>query len=576
MVRKLHFTFLFFLVLQTVRAQSCNCDVTLTGLKQNSLNIILASQVNYAPGNTICIPAGTYAGFRFFDFEGTDTEPVTFTNCGGKVEIVEQQYTGIAFKRSEFIRITGTGDQAFEYGIHIKEVANGGSSGIGIEDLSSDFEIDHIEIENTGFAGIMAKTDPSCSNPDTWRSNGYVLKNLEIHHNYIHHTGAEGIYIGYTGGYKIKTNRSCNGTPIFGHWLENVDIHHNLLEHIAWDGIQLNLVRENGWIRDNTIIDYGTDNRYAQDFAMSIGGGIYSIYNNYMENGPANLGQGMQFISAESGTKIYNNVLVKPDFHGIFMHNRHEFDDANEGYYVANNTIVEPGDSGVYYNTVITQTNDASLKYSTQENVPTYFVNNLIVDPGNDHASGNTWKGDQESYFDFNKRIERDSSLSRIYSNIMTRQMDTLGLTATATNDFSPADSSSDLVDAGSDVSAWGIVFDITNLARPQGGDFDIGAYELFSSTPLLAGLPDEIQLSDFDDELEAFVFPNPAHSNIQVKNVVDSKVNLKLISFDGRTVLDKTYNSNETIQIEEFSSGLYFLKITSKNKSVIKRLVIR
>ena len=53
-----------------MQAQSCNCDVTLTGLKQTSLNLIWASQTNYSPGDTICIPVGSYRGLRFYDFEG--------------------------------------------------------------------------------------------------------------------------------------------------------------------------------------------------------------------------------------------------------------------------------------------------------------------------------------------------------------------------------------------------------------------------------------------------------------------------------------------------------------------------
>lgn len=558
-------------------SQSCNCDVTLNGLSQNSLNLIWASQTNYSPGDIICIPAGSYRGLRFYDFEGTAANPLTIINCGGKVEITETAYSGIAFKNSKHIRLTGTGDALLDYGIHIKETTSSASVGVGIEDLSTDFEIDHIEVENTGFAGIMAKTDPSCNKPDTWRSNGFVLENLNIHDNYIHDIGAEGIYVGYTGGYKIQSNRSCNGTYIFGHWLKNVEIHHNILENIGWDGIQLNLVNENGKIHDNSILNYGTENIYAQDFAMSIGGGIYEVYNNYMENAIGGAGQGMQFISAESGTKVYNNVLVRPDFHGIFMHNRHEFDDLTEGYYIVNNTIIEPDDSGTYYNTVITQTNDPNKLYDTQENVPTFFVNNLIVDPGNDHAAGNTWKGDQESYFDFNKRIERDSSLNRIYNNLMTRQMDTLDLTDITNDDYSPANNSSDLVDMGYDLSSWGIDHDFTGLARPQGNLYDVGAYELLIGTSLSANLSDDIELYDVlaEDPLSALVYPNPASSEFTIANIDQSHVVVQLIGLDGRVLYERSHAVDSPIVIEGFVRGLYVLRIVTSKGSIIRKLVI-
>ncbi len=567
MRRKLLFYFIMLLTVHAVYSQSCNCDVTLTGLKTTSLNIILASQVNYSPGDTICIPAGNYAGFRFFDFEGTTTAPVTFINCGGKVEITEHQYTGIAFKRSKHIRITGTGDSSLVYGIHIKEVSNGGSVGIGIEDLSSDFEIDHVEIENTGFAGIMAKTDPSCSNPNTWRSNGYVLKNLNIHENFIHDTGAEGIYVGYTGGYKVNSNRSCNGVPIFGHWLEDVDIHNNVIEDTKWDGIQLNLVRQNGKIRNNYIYNSGTEDVFAQNFAMSIGGGVYDVFNNYIETPITGVGQGMQFISAESGTKVYNNVIVRPKFHGIFMHNRHEFDDINTGYFVLNNTIIEPEDSGVFYNTVITITEDLAKKFTTQENVKTYMVNNLVVDPGSDHASGNTWKGDQESYFDFNKRITRDSTLSRIFSNITTRQMDTLGLSDITNNYFSPADQSSDLVDSGSDVSAYGVTFDLNDDLRPFGNGFDVGAYELeYISIPI----------QDPNDPI--ILAPNPADTYFIITNEhFKNSAKLTIMEFNtGLIIYDGKYKIGTEFNIDELDSGLYILTLWTRGETYVRQLIVQ
>ncbi|MGX1928614.1 T9SS type A sorting domain-containing protein [Flagellimonas sp. 2504JD4-2] len=560
-------------------SQNCNCDVTLTGLSATSLNLVWASQTTYSPGDTICIPAGNYAGIRFYDFEGTASQPLIIKNCGGKVVLTESVYTGISFKKSKFIRLTGTGDSSHTYGI---EIAGTGShaAGVNVENFSTDIEIDHIEISSAGFAGIMAKTDPYCNDPDTWRANGFVLENLDIHHNYIHNTGGEGIYVGFTGGYKINSNRSCNGTKIFGHWLENVDIHHNIIENVDWDGIQLNLVRENGKIRDNYISNYGVDNVYYQDFAMSIGGGIFEVYNNTMINGSSGNGQGIQFISAESGTKIYNNVIVRPDFHGIFMHNRHEFDDTTEGYYILNNTIVEPGNSGTFYNTKITETNDPTKLYTSQDEVPSYFVNNLIVDPGNDYEGGNTWKQNHESYFDFNDRSARDSLLSNIYSNIMTRQMDTLGLTDILNDDYSPSSQTSDVVDAGSDVSSWGVSFDAENETRPSGTTFDIGAYEyqVSGGTPLRVRIPDEPELIDeLPKKFKATVFyPNPTRSAFYLNNQEMKNPTIQIINLDGKVMYEGKYRMGTPFNVEGYRAGLYFIKVISEEKSETHRLIIR
>jgi len=218
-----YFFFLAFFAMSFLRAQDCNCTHRFENLKTDGINIINASDFTYAAGDTFCIEAGDYAGLRFIGFEGEAANPLIFTNCGGLVTIREQIYSGIAFMNSKYIHLTGTGTLGVEYGLYVAEVVRS-QMGVILSDLSSDIEVDHIEIANTGFAGIMAKTDPNCDKPETWRRNGYVFRNLSIHHNYIHDTHGEGMYIGYTGGYKVESKKICNTDTVFGHWLENVHI----------------------------------------------------------------------------------------------------------------------------------------------------------------------------------------------------------------------------------------------------------------------------------------------------------------------------------------------------------------
>lgn len=556
-----------------IRAQSCNCDITLTGLSSTSVNLIYGNTIGYSPGDTICVPSGNYAGLRFYDINGTETDKVTIINCGGKVTLNESSYDGIAFQGCSNVQLTGSGDTSFDYGF---DVIGTGSYGVGvyIKDLSTDVELDHVEISTAGFAGIMAKTDPICSKPETWRRNGFILKNLNIHHNYIHNTGGEGIYVGFTGGYKVYSKRKCDGDPIFGHWLENVDIHNNIVEDAGWDAIQLNLVRKNGKIRDNYVYNYGLEQKYYQNFGMSIGGGEYEIYNNEIINGPLKLGQGLQIISGQSGTKIYNNVIVDPKFHGLFLHNRHEFDDINEGYYIANNTIIRPEKSGVFYNSKITETEDPLKLYSSQEHVPTYFVNNLIVDPGNDYENGNTWKQNNESYFDFNSRITRDSLLTNIYSNIITRDMDTLGLVDSGNNDFHINSQVSSLLDTGSDVSSWGLIFDKDNQTRPSGVAYDIGAYEFQTSSNYVAL---KVILKGLDDKVESnVVYPNPARISFKLENEISDDASIQLIDTFGVILYESFYKKGSSVNVESYKPGLYFVRLQSNEKIKMHRLIIK
>ncbi|MEX0361727.1 MAG: T9SS type A sorting domain-containing protein [Allomuricauda sp.] len=560
------------------RSQSCNCDVTLTGLSSTTLNLIWASNINYAPGDTICIPSGNYAGIRFYDFEGTSTNPVVFKNCGGQVVLNETAYSALEFKNSKYIHLTGSGDASYNYGIKITGTGSW-AMGVVLSAFTTDVEVDHIEVATAGFAGFMAKTDPDCNNSDTWRVNGFVMKNLNIHHNYIHNTHGEGIYIGFTLGYKLDSGRNCSGTDVYGHWLENVDIHHNVVEDTGWDAIQLNLAHINGKVRDNTIYDYGNRGNWGQAFAISLGGGTYEVYNNFVENGPLEKGWGMQIINGESGTKVYNNVFVKPKMHGVFLHNRHEFDDVTEGYYVANNTIVEPERAGVHYNTTVLHPEDPADLYRNQSEVPSYFANNLVVDPGYDFEGGNTWKQNQESYFDFNERDTRDSLLTNIYSNIMTRQIDTLGLTDVSANDFSPASSNSDVVDSGSNLSSWGITVDMDNANRPIGSNFDVGAHEYQStSTSLRASIPMYPELYDVSNEeqIRTVFYPNPSKTSFRLQNTDHEKVVLQLIHLDGRILHTGTYKIGTPFSVEKYKSGLYFLKVIAPDKTETHRLVIR
>nr|WP_299341122.1 T9SS type A sorting domain-containing protein [Allomuricauda sp.] len=577
MIRPLLFS-LFFLCFLNSWAQSCNCDVTLTGLSSTTLNLVWASQVSYSPGDTICIPAGNYAGIRFYDFEGTATNPVTFKNCGGQVVLNETAYSALEFKNSEYIHLTGTGDSSYTYGIKITGTGSW-SMGVVLSALSTNVEVDHIEVASAGFAGFMAKTDPDCNNSATWRSSGFIMKNLNIHHNYIHDTGGEGVYIGFTIGYKLDGGRNCSGTSVYGHWLENVDIHHNIVENTGWDAIQLNLARLDAKVRDNFIYNYGTDGRWGQAFALSLGGGTYEVYNNFIENGPLEKGWGMQIINGESGTKVFNNVFVKPKMHGVFLHHRHEFENPNEGYYIANNTIIEPERAGVHYNTTVLHPVDPTDLHRNQSEVPTYFANNLVVDPGYDFEGGNTWKQNQESYFDFNERETRDSLLTNIYSNIMTRQIDTLGLTDVTNNDYSPSTSSSAVIDAGSNLSSWGITFDMDNASRPSGVTHDIGAYEFQSGgTSLMANIPDLGDLYDvsIDKEIGTVFYPNPTSSTFRLENSNYDKVLLQLVSMDRRVVYSEPYKMGAAVNVEEYTSGLYVLRLVTPQKTETHRLVIR
>ncbi|CAL2082171.1 conserved protein of unknown function precursor containing a type A C-terminal secretion signal [Tenacibaculum sp. 190524A02b] len=557
----------FLLTGSTIFSQgNCNCDHYISNLSLTNFNQIKGDDFNYQPGDVFCLESGNYRGIRLVNFKGTKDKPLIFRNNGGEVFVNESTYPAIEIKESAHIIFTGTGDDTYTYGF---KVTASNSTAVGIAAFSSDIEMDHIKVESSGFAGFMAKTNPVCHDRQTWRRSGYIMKNINLHHNYIKDTEGEGFYIGSTGGYKVKARLKCGNEDAFPHWLENVDIHHNIVENAGWDGIQVNLVRKNGNVYNNTITGYGVTPNSYQKFAMSIGGGVYNIYNNVIKN--TQDGKGMQFISAQSGTKIYNNIIINPKSEGIFLHSRHVFEDPNRGYFILNNTIINPEKSGVKFYSNIKQSEDPSLINTTQIDVPSYFVNNIIVNPGNTYETGNTWKGISENYFDFNTPAERDAFKKYITSNLLSKKIDTLGFTDYTNHIYTPNSSSSAMVDTGENLVKFGITSDLKEISRPQNNAFDIGAYELkqtvvLSNKSILKTTPINSQNNLLN------IYPNPSQEFVKV----DSNEPIQKVSFynTNGNLLEEIEYPKSKISLKRLKQGVYFMKINYSDRSETHQII--
>ncbi|MGJ3234262.1 choice-of-anchor Q domain-containing protein [Marivirga sp.] len=540
---KLLFTSIcFFLITTMVYAQDCGCDHTIS--PSDGLLVLESSDFDYEPGDVFCFEAGNYDAIRLIGFKGTAENPLIFKNCGGLVDIVATTYSGISFRQSEFIHLTGTGDESEKYGIKISEIKSKGQVGLGVSDLSSDFEIDHLEIANAGFAGISAKTDPKCDRPETWREN-YTFKNLHIHDNYIHNSGGEGMYIGATFGYETSA-LECDGIERFAHLLENVKVHDNLLEDTGWDGMQFSLCQGNVEIYNNTINGYGTKGETAQFDGMGIGGGTGGrIYNNKIiqkEEYAVEGQRGITCISPLSGTIFFNNIIVNPGEYGIWMHIRmtDAVVDLEKSYSFINNTIISPGKAsngmygrGIYFNTCIP--NGGGCRDYIESN----FINNLIINPGSDYENSGFWKGAEESFIDFSVKELRDaankqnnifardgeSAVDYLVSDVKFRNMDN--------NDFRLLEGSV-AIDVGMDVSDFGVIFDFEKGERPTGEGFDIGAYEYGSV--VTTGLLEPINTKK---NLISNLYPNPVSDLLTLEIILDrsSKVDVELYSIRGELI---------------------------------------
>lgn len=434
-VSKMKYIFIIKLVLlisYTSVAQPCHCDHYI----HQADHYIDGQKLGVQPGDTICIMAGHKKYLNLFNFYGSEKAPVVFINFGGQVKIGDPtwHYGCVIGKSAHFI-FTGTGDPQYEYGIKIDQTKKG-ASGLAIG--ASDYDINHIEVSNTGFAGIMAKIDPDC-NPDTWQEN-FFMQNISFHHNYVHDTEGEGFYIGYTGGPKAI---NCDGNEVLiqPHNIENIKVFNNRVENTGWDGIQVARAVKNCEIFDNQIARYGTKNENWQKAGIVIGGGTTGkLFNNLVHTGT---GGGIHVFGAGENL-IYNNIIVDAGEDGIYCKSLTPDEKKRFGYVIINNTIIQPKRYGF-----------------KAQNLPTAinrFYNNLIIQPQKQFISVTaqpSWVA-SHNYFDVN----------------------TLQISTTTFFVSSASSNNSPLIDQGKNVSQWGIHTDYTRNPRSFGKGFDIGAYE--------------------------------------------------------------------------------------------------
>lgn len=145
-------------------------------------NIIDGAAMHVEPGDSLVLKRGySYSKpLRFLNIIGTKEKPVIITTDG----LVTLQFPinlsyCMKFEGCSFFRLT-----CDEYQKHLGMI--GANITLSLDKLTTEFEIDHIEVAGSGFAGIMAKTDPTF--PEAMRDK-FTMRNVRIHHCHVHHTG---------------------------------------------------------------------------------------------------------------------------------------------------------------------------------------------------------------------------------------------------------------------------------------------------------------------------------------------------------------------------------------------------
>lgn len=500
------------------------------------------------PGDTLFFVAGNRNYLLIKDFQGAEGKPIVLMNSGGAVIIDTDHYFGISIQNCRYIKFTGTGDPGQTYGFQVKRVANG--SGMGIGEKSSDFEIDHVSVENCPIGGIYAKTDPDCNL--TAVRGAFTQYNTSIHDNYIANAGNEGLYVGSTKYFGQMVN--CDGKDILllPSLLDGVKIYNNIIKYSGWDGIQVSSASKNCRIYNNTILyDSQAENENQMSGIIIGGGSKCDCYNNFIAEGKGN---GIESHGL-GGYRIFNNIIVNAGQtflpndltqmkHGIFLSDVSTQNDSS--FYILHNDIINPKSDGIRF-----------LSIKSKNNL---IASNVIINPGNFdfYENGNhSFKG-KDSYLMF---PNSDSDVT-VKNNFLSRNIADAGFVALVPETASDFDLSlnSVLINAADTESK--VAFDFSGEPRPVGQFADIGAweYKLFSSNRLEYTYP--------KPQTQLLVNPVDDFLIIRFQDEPNLKISLEVYNSNGQLI--HSFGESEvrvgsqvvSSNVSSLSPGLYFYRL--------------
>lgn len=545
------FIFLFLFGSSLFAQEIINCDYI---IEPDELSI---TELHTNPGDTLCILAGQRPHLYLKNINGNEDSAVVIINYGGQVRIYSEHYYGLKFAECNYVRLTGTGDSDFEYGILIDTVALG--DGINVSSKSSDFEIDHINIQKTKNTGILAKSDPNCT--FTTVRDSFTMYNVHLHHNYLEDIGTEGIYVG--NSFFLGMYLSSCDTTILPHLVEGVSIHHNQLYRIGWDGIQVGCALNGCDIFNNEIFyDSQKEQTYQMSGVMVNTGSRCDVHDHIIVDG---MGTGI-INQGAGGQKFYNNLIInagrnfKPD---------DQYTSQQFGIFSKYSYILPPDSSFLFFNNTIINPKSDGIRFYNSHSSNNLFYNNIIINPGAFafyDTNGSVNNIGEDAYI-HNYLDESEIIMSRnIFERSAADQFfeDTLTFNYRLTS-HSPA------FNRGSDISDFAIFHDLDGNIRPYDDDYDVGAYELQSAE----GLFDLVSHSNY---LELAPNPSIDFLEIEIPSQLEKNAHLEILNPSGKNIYTKyIYPSRGASFIYETSDlpgGLYFVVIKSGEQNYFSKFI--
>lgn len=549
---KLYITgFLIFFSGLLLAQKTINCDFVI-----DSDDVSITNHTA-SPGDTMCLMAGVRPHLYLKNIVGSEEEPIVLINYGGVVNIESELSYGLKFAYCRYIKVTGTGDEDEEYGIQIDTVASG--NGIDIGSKSSDFEVEHIEVQRTKYVGIMAKTDPTCSFSAV--RDSFTMYNVNIHDNYIHHIGTEGMYVG--NSFFLGHTLSACDTVVLPHIIEGVSIYNNLVYYTGWDGIQVGCALYDCDIYNNDVYyDSQEEHSYQMSGIIVNTGSSCDVHDNIIIDGKGTgiLNQGT------GGQHFFNNLIVNAgrDYFPENQTTKKQF-----GIFSKDQYILPPDSSFYFFNNTIINPKSDGIRFWNVNSDHNLFINNIIVNPGtfdyyNENGSSNNTGLDSyvHNYL--------DCTVIDTSNNIFERSSEFQYFVDTTEYNYrlsynSPA------INAGGEVLNYDLLWDLDGNQRPYGNYFDIGAYEYQSSNTGTQNIVD-----DFGFEMS----PNPSDSFIHMvlPDNTSNTFQIEILDMKGQRKFNESFNNNLNrvleLDIRHLSNDMYFVRLIDGKKVFVEKFI--
>lgn len=293
------------------------------------------AKMGVLPGDTVGIQAGNYTFLKILGAAGTADKPIVFRNYQGVVRHRSStaNQANFTFEGCDHFVIAGDGVDSIRYGIKLaaqfKDV-----SALVLSGFTRNVEVHHVEVDSAGFAGIMAKTDPT-DNPATQRGN-FDMGRVYLHHNFIHNVRGEGFYVGssFNNSGVRKTRKLPSGQTevyyIYPHWIASLEIAYNVTDSTGCEGIQYSCA-QGAKVHHNKVSNSGLSPFAAnQNNGVQIGGLSSGVFHDNEIRNSSGIGL---IIVGHAGDLTIRNVLIEnsgkgnvaakfPEMPGVFVDER--------------------------------------------------------------------------------------------------------------------------------------------------------------------------------------------------------------------------------------------------------------